>query len=238
MADREPPERAHEDDTEVGQRQPRRAGSFVRQTTIDADLLDRATRIANGWDPPDGPGRVMVEINLLYRGGARAAETRFSEVFREAFGGEDETPRPPFKIANTYFRCTLTIEQVHRLVSHDQGPPGNSTTARVPEDRSIYHVWLDYLVTPLLDRSVSTVKADAAQRSFAASGAGVTWAVVDSGIRAAHPHFAFYGNLDAQAADGGALSAAGDLFQYHADFTVDPAAPAADEKGTPVAEGA
>src|SRR5207302_6047694 len=42
---------------------------------------------------------------------------------------------------------------------------------------------------------------------------------------------------DARVGDGGALSAAGDLFQYHADFTVDPAAPAPDEQATPVAEG-
>jgi subtilisin family serine protease len=40
-----------------------------------------------------------------------------------------------------------------------------------------------------MDRSIATVKADAAFRSYAATGAGITWAVIDSGIDGDHPHF-------------------------------------------------
>ena len=53
----------------------------------------------------------------------------------------------------------------------------------------IYKLWPDFLVKPLIDRSVATVKADAAFRAFSASGHGITWAVVDSGIDGTHPHF-------------------------------------------------
>ena len=40
-----------------------------------------------------------------------------------------------------------------------------------------------------IDRSVTTIKADAATRSYATSGQGVVWAVIDSGIDKGHPHF-------------------------------------------------
>ena len=40
-----------------------------------------------------------------------------------------------------------------------------------------------------LDASVATVKADAARASFAATGRGIVWAVLDSGVCADHPHF-------------------------------------------------
>jgi serine protease AprX len=39
-----------------------------------------------------------------------------------------------------------------------------------------------------VNRSISTVKADAAHISFSALGKGIVWAVVDSGIEAAHEH--------------------------------------------------
>lgn len=56
--------------------------------------------------------------------------------------------------------------------------------------RTVFRVWPDYTLYPHLDRSVSTVKSDAALRSYAATGGGVTWAVVNSGIDQQHPHFA------------------------------------------------
>ena len=44
------------------------------------------------------------------------------------------------------------------------------------------------------DRSLApTVKADAARRSYYAAGQGITWAVIDSGIDARHPHFTEHG---------------------------------------------
>jgi len=47
-----------------------------------------------------------------------------------------------------------------------------------------------------MNRSVSTVKADAAHLSFSALGEGIVWAVMDSGIDEKHPHFAQHKNLD------------------------------------------
>jgi subtilisin family serine protease len=61
----------------------------------------------------------------------------------------------------------------------------------------------------LIDRSVATIKGDAARRSYDATGSEIVWAVVDSGIDATHPHFATYETL------GGSVE------KLHRDFTRD-----------------
>lgn len=47
-----------------------------------------------------------------------------------------------------------------------------------------------------MNKSVRTVKADAAHSSFSAMGEGLVWAVMDSGIDGKHPHFAEHRNLE------------------------------------------
>jgi serine protease AprX len=84
--------------------------------------------------------------------------------------------------------------------------------------RSIFHIWPDFEVSAYINKSISTVKADAAQNSFSALGRGITWAVMDSGIQHAHPHFGKYANVDPHS-------------PLHKDFTVDGSGPFADENG-------
>jgi subtilisin family serine protease len=62
------------------------------------------------------------------------------------------------------------------------------------DERAIYRVWPDFKVQVLINKTISTVKADAAQKSFAALGRGIVWAVMDSGIDTSHPHFERHGN--------------------------------------------
>src|SRR5262249_59651573 len=71
-----------------------------------------------------------------------------------------------------------------------------SGTAAVYRFRAIYRIWPDFKISPCITKSLATVKADAAQTSFCAHGSDITWAVMDSGIDANHPHFALYGNVD------------------------------------------
>lgn len=70
-----------------------------------------------------------------------------------------------------------------------------------------------------MDASAATVKADAARTSFGASGRGVCWAVLDSGIDGTHPHFRMHDNL--KPAPGLA----------HVDFTVGGKSPLTDTFG-------
>ena len=50
--------------------------------------------------------------------------------------------------------------------------------------RTIHHIWPDFdIYTCDSYSSLATVKADAAQRAFAAAGEEITWAVIDTGIQ-------------------------------------------------------
>jgi subtilisin family serine protease len=71
-----------------------------------------------------------------------------------------------------------------------------------------------------MDRSVATVKADAALKSYDATGSDIVWAVIDSGIEGSHPHFGV-------PTDPEHTLLAKDVAQLHRCFTrvvVDPAA--------------
>ena len=84
--------------------------------------------------------------------------------------------------------------------------------------RAIFHIWPDFEVSACINKSIATVKADAAQNSFSAHGAGITWAVMDSGIDEDHPHFQKYANVDPNS-------------PLHKDFTLDGGGPFDDENG-------
>ena len=64
------------------------------------------------------------------------------------------------------------------------------------ESHAIYRIWPDFVVKALINKSISTVKADAAARSFSALGNDICWAVIDSGIDRDHEHFAAHENLE------------------------------------------
>jgi serine protease AprX len=99
--------------------------------------------------------------------------------------------------------------------------------------RTIYRVWPDFTINTYQGHSLPTVKADAAQRAFAASGENITWAVIDTGIDGTHPHFRMHQNIDPASS-------------YHKDFTawqdvaLDAAArgevPPDDVPGTPLSD--
>ena len=146
------------------------------------------------------PTDIVVELNLRHEKGLAIAARRFQEVFDEALGRGQWDARRPVLVANTYFSCRLSVNEVRKLVRHDQH-------GRSPNQRAIFRVWPDFPVRRLTDRSVSTVKGDAARRSYDASGRDIAWAVIDSGIDAAHPHFRTYDTLG------------GDVAELHRDFT-------------------
>jgi serine protease AprX len=72
--------------------------------------------------------------------------------------------------------------------------------------RTIHRVWPDFTINTYQGHSLPTVKADAAQRAFAAFGENITWAVIDTGIDGTHPHFRKHQNIDPAS-------------PYHKDFT-------------------
>jgi subtilisin family serine protease len=159
--------------------------------------------LPSGNSPPTGSGQpdpdarvaLLIELNVLFPGGLGAVREAFYGLWREfveragvpvpAGVVSESATQPPVPaglslIAPKLFQCVLTRRQLRALVDDDRSSP----------PFTIFRVWPDYQLTPQIDRSAPTVKADAAWRSYAARGHGIVWAVIDSGIDAAHPHFA------------------------------------------------
>jgi serine protease AprX len=127
------------------------------------------------------PGDYMVELNILYKGGLEVAAEKFGELWDKTFDDSDRPTQQPINVSKSYFQVRLSVKQWRTLLQFD--------ATREPELRLIYKLWPDFKVKALVDRSIPTVKADAAFRAYSATGQGITWAVIDSGIDASHPHF-------------------------------------------------
>jgi subtilisin family serine protease len=140
--------------------------------------------------------RVIIDLNPDYPRGLSGAETTVRLLIEEAathFGRVDpfEDARLPRDLG-PYLVAVLTKEALLWIVNTDIDRSERDDWSL----RAIRRVWPDFEVQPLLDRSNATIKADAARAAFTASGDGITWAVVDSGIDARHPHFQRWRNLD------------------------------------------
>src|SRR6516165_10172253 len=134
----------------------------------------------------EGRQAVLVELNLPSGAIAEDMREQFRNVFHAAFEHESEQPPDPLPISSHYMRCLLTPDEVTTLAAQDADPPGGPA----PAGHTIYRIWPDFVVHAHIDRSLTTIKSDAAARTFGTSGDGVVWAVVDSGIDQTHPHFA------------------------------------------------
>ena len=165
--------------------QPRRSkgsGPVYGSAIVPPALHDPDHR--ERWSLPretDKPGWYMFELSLTHTEGLQAAGTKFEQMCKEVLG-EGWGSHPPVLVSKTYYRCWVSVEQWRALIRMDEERHGRG-------DRVVYKLWPDFPVTPLIDRSVATVKADAAVRSYAATGDGICWAVIDSGIDGTHPHF-------------------------------------------------
>lgn len=166
---------------------------------------------------------VIIDLNLAYSEGTKAASDRVRAMIERIRQGSSATDsRPVLKESGNgqYVYAELTGEEIFALVAEDAGehrrgsrapktavtepPPGTASRTSIERVavatprayRAIYHIWPDFPVRALINRSVSTVKADAARSSFSAMGDGVTWAVMDSGIFEKHDHFQLHHNLN------------------------------------------
>ena len=98
----------------------------------------------------------------------------------------------------------------------------------------VYQLWTDETTYCHLLRSTETIKATSCWRTFDARGKGITWAVMDTGIHAEHPHFAALGTVEAGLSRNFSISNALDDEYGHgthvAGIIAGAAAPRADNK--------
>jgi serine protease AprX len=191
------------------------------------DVLDStviAVPLLRKFKEPDSATRlfhVVIDLNVDYKAGIDGARTTVVDrlkalVGRDARGGTKMSVLTDS--ANDiddmqYVFATLTRDAIQRLAREDSGSQAKR------EGRAIHHIWPDFDLKPLINKSISTVKGDAAHNAFAALGSEIVWAVIDSGIDELHPHFAKHKNLDVA------------LPLRHRDFTAMPGEPLRDAFG-------
>jgi serine protease AprX len=169
------------------------------------------------------PIPIIVEANAQYYTGKEKAVEEIQRLFKEVAGVELPSIGSE---QNPYHKTSLTPKQILEIVDqddrnaglrHDQaigdslaGTPGQAAAPpkQLARYLAILRIWYNHPINPLIDKSISTVKADAAQRAFFAEGRDIVWAVIDSGIDGAHEHFAARETLKVE------------LPIQHCDFTV------------------
>lgn len=162
---------------------------------------------------------IIIDLNLEYRDGVEEARKMVLAMI-SAVARDLKKPPSKHRVVDTdeeafqYIFASLDAEAIRELVRRDGGGR-HSEKGRT----CIYHIWPDFKLKPLINKSISTVKADAAHNAFAALGHDVVWAVVDSGIDQTHPHFRKFANLDLPTP------------LKHRDFTARPEAPLVDVYG-------
>ena len=195
----------------------RRAQEEDRIKRFDPRILDRsviAIPLLEEINKDDNEiHAVIIDANLDYPGGRDLARTWIREAIKTGvakIAPDDEKQAVREKksdLSNQYVFARLSgkvIREVVRLdveradkeaktVQRTQQPKKRGRAAR-PADatpyrfRAIYRIWPDFKISPCITKSLATVKADAAQTSFCAHGLDITWAIMDSGIDANHPH--------------------------------------------------
>ena len=156
---------------------------------------------------------VVVELRSAHREGVAGAADDVLRMLAEV------APGAPVRPGRSYVSTALTTDEIRALVAADQqlaaDRAGTATatgeqTARTRAELdarqraapakaaprwAIHRLWPNFEVRGLIHRSGIVTKADAGRRAFGATGAGIVWAVLDSGIDGTHPHFATHGNL-------------------------------------------
>lgn len=120
---------------------------------------------------------VIIALNELYQGGLEQA---LDQVQRRA-----EEWKVKYSSVSNYVFARLTATQIQKLARETQ----DLVAANRRAETVVYRIWEDSDIAVTLTRSLTTVKADAAQRAFHALGEGIVWAVLDSGIDGQHAHF-------------------------------------------------
>jgi subtilisin family serine protease len=232
----------------IGPLQPKSAYSFaLLHASIIRRLLAANERFASSKPPAPRPierihpkrFEIIIDLNLEYPGGREAARQWVLDHIEPAKQKADvhdagqEVHYEKDQPNSQYVFARLEARAIQALVALDleaatseaekRSIAAEGTVAKMQIDpvkfRAIFHIWPDFEVSACINKSIATVKADAAQSSFSARGAGITWAVMDSGIQKDHQHFQKYKNI-VDPTSG-----------WHKDFTVDGAGPFDDKNG-------
>ncbi|WP_068018277.1 S8 family peptidase [Rhodoplanes sp. Z2-YC6860] len=162
---------------------------------------------------------IIIDVNLEYAGGRREARTVLWNQIEQLPGVTKtsgaatppaqpaaqpaQPPSPPddsrfqgihaakSMYSQQYLFGRLTAQNIRAIVRDCEEKRRKGGSSASP----LYRVWLDHAVQVFTNKSISTVKADAARNAFGTLGKDIVWAVADTGVDGKHPHFKLYDNL-------------------------------------------
>ena len=145
---------------------------------------------------------VLIQLRLAKADGLHQAR---AEVCSAISRITEERETPSSSGFSPYVTVGLTVGEIQRLVEWDGGaaetpgadPQDSVSVASHPAPRLYIHrLWPNFEIGGLIVRSAVATKCRAVQRTFEATGEGIVWAVLDSGIQADHRHFKLNRNLE------------------------------------------
>lgn len=156
-------------------------------------LYQEEAKIEESHDLQPKIHSVIIDLNLDHAGGRKEAREQVIKMVSEIAKGDSSQGinEVMSERSQQYLFADLNGKAIRELVKRDDQEEDETGLVQ----RSIYRIWPDFEVETLIEKSISTVKADAAHSSFSAFGEGIVWAVLDSGIDATHPHFQKHKNL-------------------------------------------
>jgi serine protease AprX len=157
-------------------------GRMLHRSVIAIPLLDIIKEAVE--KDRNGPIDVVIDVNLNFAGGRVKAMEQAEALIRQVIERRTgvHADERAVRHSGTYLAAGLPPAVIRDVVELDRAVG------------SIFHIWPDFRVNALLDRSVATIKADAARASFSAAGRDITWAVLDTGIDTGHSHFTEFEN--------------------------------------------
>ena len=87
------------------------------------------------------------------------------------------------------------VDELRRYVAAELNAAEIAQLSALHKDLAIEHIWKDSQKQALLDVSTHRLQAYTAQLGYRATGKGIAWAVLDTGVCGGHPHFATHANL-------------------------------------------
>lgn len=185
----------------------------VRRVVNDAMRIDVMSRFVLARDvaerlgaAPDERHAVLIEVlepgyNALDESAGAMKDVESAEQLALKRSYIDEVP--PLKLEHRIENAVVKlrklvgkkqeeaacIDPLRRFVSAQLTAGELRLVGAAHREMRVYAVWRSSRKAKLTGRSMRVLKADAALTSFNADGAGITWAVLDTGIRTEHPHF-------------------------------------------------
>jgi hypothetical protein len=197
----------------------RRIAGFDPHSAVGYLAHPKVRKVVHAAVRFDSMSRFVVARDVAVRMGAEARHPVLIEILEPGYPAIDESReamrehearvehhatslRDRIERAATQLRGIVSsvqqarIDPLQRFVAAHLTPSELRQVAAAHASLRVYAVWRSASKSKLLHRSVRTLKADAALVSFGASGEGITWAVLDTGIRQDHPHFQAYRNIE------------------------------------------